>query len=247
MDDRIEILDWDTRHWGVLTGRALLPARDRFQLAAIGADARRRSVELVYLSIPATDLDLANHAAEQPGLRLVDIRLVLSRATDGDVPAGPPVRPARTADVGALQDLAGAAHTNTRFFADPRLAPSKATELYRRWIVQCLDRAEDVAVAELDGRIAGYVTVAVVDAAGRIGLLAVDPSARGKGLGEALVRWAIGRAAARRCDRIVVGTQGGSPVAQRLYQRCGFTTESVDLLYHWWLDGLSTDRPGPTG
>jgi len=247
MPELIERLEWDSAHWGLPTGRALSVASDVAELDAIADEARDRALGLVYLSVPAIDLALAGDAARRPGLTLVDIRLVLSRATAPE-PVSSVVRRASSTDLDALQDLAGAAHTNTRFFADARLDRAKAVELYRRWIAQCLDRVdEDVAVAEVDGHLAGYVTVTATEMTARIGLLAVDPSARGKGIGEALVRWAVGRAAEHGCERIVVGTQGGSPVAQRLYQRCGFTTESVDLLCHWWIDDLSTEQvSGPT-
>jgi ribosomal protein S18 acetylase RimI-like enzyme len=53
-------------------------------------------------------------------------------------------------------------------------------------------------------------------------MLAVDPMARGRGVGEALVRACIERARALGCTRLRLSTQPDMSAAQRLYQRLGF-------------------------
>jgi ribosomal protein S18 acetylase RimI-like enzyme len=45
-------------------------------------------------------------------------------------------------------------------------------------------------------------------------------------------------------QRVSVVTQGRNVAAQKLYQSCGFTTCSVQLWYHWWLEAAS---PGAAG
>lgn len=236
MPDAVQTLDWDTAHWQVPVARVDGVVASVGALHEVGREARAKGVRLLYLSAPADDLTVAQHAASVPGLRMVDIRLVLSRQADESAEWNPLVRWAADADVDALRSLAGGAHTNTRFFHDPDLDHERAADLYRRWIGEQYGRADyDVVVAEVNGDVVGYVTLGAAEGQGRIGLLAVGADARGHGVGESLVRWTVRRAAERGCSRVVVGTQGGSSTAQRLYQRCGFTTESVDLLYHWWL------------
>lgn len=55
-----------------------------------------------------------------------------------------------------------------------------------------------------------------------IRLLAVAPTARGRGIGEALVAESIRRARERGCQRLVLSTRPTMAPAQRLYTRTGF-------------------------
>lgn len=65
-------------------------------------------------------------------------------------------------------------------------------------------------------------------------MLAVDPPARGRGVGEALVRAVLDRAAAAGAVRVVLSTLERMTAAHRLYTRLGFARlPELD----WW--------PGP--
>ncbi|MFF5974324.1 GNAT family N-acetyltransferase [Streptomyces sp. NPDC012769] len=89
-----------------------------------------------------------------------------------------------------------------------------------------------VAVDDAAGTILGGVTF--VPAPGVMGdrarageteirMLAVDHAARGRGVGEALVRACVDRArAVPGCERIVLSTQTGMRTAHRIYDRLGF-------------------------
>jgi ribosomal protein S18 acetylase RimI-like enzyme len=57
---------------------------------------------------------------------------------------------------------------------------------------------------------------------GEFRMLAVDPAARGRGIGEALVRWCIGRSRELGDTRMVLCTQKENSTAHRLYARLGF-------------------------
>jgi ribosomal protein S18 acetylase RimI-like enzyme len=56
-------------------------------------------------------------------------------------------------------------------------------------------------------------------------MLAVDPAAQGRGVGEAIVADLLERTRARGLARLVCSTQRGMQAAHRLYERCGFTRE----------------------
>lgn len=92
----------------------------------------------------------------------------------------------------------------------------------------------EVFVAVADGRVLGGVTF--VPAGGpmadiaraqeaEIRMLAVSPAARGRGIGEALVRACMERARAvdGGCVRVVLSTQRSMHTAHRIYERLGFT------------------------
>jgi ribosomal protein S18 acetylase RimI-like enzyme len=53
-------------------------------------------------------------------------------------------------------------------------------------------------------------------------MLAVEPSAQGRGVGEALVRACLARAAELDCRAVVICTRDFATPAQRLYARLGF-------------------------
>ncbi|MEU2545272.1 GNAT family N-acetyltransferase [Streptomyces roseolus] len=92
--------------------------------------------------------------------------------------------------------------------------------------------AEVLVAADDDGTILGAVTFTAgggewADIAGpgeaEFRLLAVARPARGRGVGEALVRACVDRARALDgCVRLVLSTQDGMTTAHRIYRRLGF-------------------------
>jgi GNAT superfamily N-acetyltransferase len=115
---------------------------------------------------------------------------------------------------------------------------------YEAEILDVAGRAGDteIIVAESDGAIVGAVTL-VVDRASpwhewtaadevQFRLLAVDPDARGQGVGEALVRECIARAGDRT---VLIHTTQWMQAAQRLYARLGFVARpDRNVPYEVW-------------
>jgi ribosomal protein S18 acetylase RimI-like enzyme len=106
-------------------------------------------------------------------------------------------------------------------------------ELYERELRDVAGRAEtsEVLVARVAGRIVGCVTFVDGEAplsqvddpgAATIRMLGVDTEARGRGIGEALVRACIDRARAAGRLRVRLDTRTSMKSAQRLYERLGF-------------------------
>ena len=103
------------------------------------------------------------------------------------------------------------------------LAPERALEVFRR-----LDRNPDcvVAVAEVDGRIAGAATLLIEHkfinqggAAGHIEDVAVAPAQQGRGIGRALIRYLLGRAEAAGCYKTILDC---ADEVIPFYERLGF-------------------------
>jgi ribosomal protein S18 acetylase RimI-like enzyme len=107
-------------------------------------------------------------------------------------------------------------------------------------------RGADVLVAVVDGRLVGAVTY-VGDSSSewsewtetgeaQFRLLAVDPAARGRGAGAALLRACTERAAAAG-STIVIHTTPWMQIAQGMYERSGFVRRSDrDVPYEEWKD-----------
>ena len=103
------------------------------------------------------------------------------------------------------------------------LAPERALEVFRR-----LDRNPDcvVAVAEVDGRIAGAATLLIEHkfinrggVAGHIEDVAVAAGQQGRGIGSALVRYLLARAEAAGCYKTTLDC---ADEVMPFYRRLGF-------------------------
>jgi dTDP-4-amino-4,6-dideoxy-D-galactose acyltransferase len=125
----------------------------------------------------------------------------------------------------------------SRFYFDPRVPPEQTSELYTTWIERSVLEgfADHVLVAERDGRACAYITgKREPTGQGSIGLVGVGKDARGRGVGIALVHALLRLFAARGVTSVTVVTQGRNIMAQRVYQRCGFLSQSVRLWFHKW-------------
>ncbi|MDI1459792.1 N-acetyltransferase [Catellatospora sp. KI3] len=137
------------------------------------------------------------------------------------------VRAAVEADLDEIGELSVAAYRG-----DGQTREGHPYELHLRDVAA---RAEHgtvlVAVDEPTGRVLGSVafTLAGTPLAdlsrpgeAEFRMLAVAPSAQGRGVGEALVRACLDRAAAAGCAAVVICVRDFALAAQRLYQRLGF-------------------------
>lgn len=104
----------------------------------------------------------------------------------------------------------------------------------------------DVLVAEVDGTVAGWVTLRAglpVPAHGhvrRIEGLAVDPALGRRGVGKALVRAAVDKAEREGAAKVTLRVLGPNTAARRLSAACGFAVEGV-LVGEFRIDGRSVD------
>ncbi|MEV6049547.1 GNAT family N-acetyltransferase [Streptomyces sp. NPDC052107] len=105
---------------------------------------------------------------------------------------------------------------------------------------------EDYLVAEVDGRVVGYVRIGrptplasnthVLQIQG----LAVAEEARGRGLGRALIRAAVEEARGRGARRLTLRVLGHNAPARALYESEGFAVEGVQP-EEFLLDGAYVD------
>ncbi|MDH6548821.1 ribosomal protein S18 acetylase RimI-like enzyme [Streptomyces sp. SAI-117] len=138
------------------------------------------------------------------------------------------IRPAEPTDYDPLGDITARAYLN-----DGLLAFGDEDDWYFHELKNVAKRAQssEVLVATGNGRILGGVTyvpsggpLAELARPGEaeIRMLAVAHEARGQGVGQALVRACVDRAAASGAD-LVLCTQPTMHTAHRLYERLGFT------------------------
>ncbi len=77
-------------------------------------------------------------------------------------------------------------------------------------------------VAEVDGRVAGFVIARIVAQQGEIVNIAIDPAHHGSGLGGRLLDAAIGASVAAQCEAVWLEVRVTNEPAKRLYISRGF-------------------------
>ena len=120
--------------------------------------------------------------------------------------------------------------------ADPAVPPEKARELFALWLKRSVrhEIADVVFVAAVEGRPVSYISGSLTNGLGSIGLVGVHEEARKRGIGLAMVRHLLEWFRQRGAAKITVVTQGRNSGSQRVYQRCGFVTQSVRVWFHRW-------------
>lgn len=91
------------------------------------------------------------------------------------------------------------------------------------------DPSNALMVAEVDGHVIGAFQLTIIQyvayRGGRVAQIEnviVEPGARGRGVGEAMMRWAIDEARRRGCLRVQLTTNKARKRAHRFYERLGF-------------------------
>lgn len=238
MSDLCTLLKWDSEHWGFPVARinANKFTEDSAREAIGWCEANK--VRCLYFAADGSCCETLDQAWRN-SFRFVDVRIDLDRKVAGiAVPAGQVIRcrQARPGDVAVLGELARAAHEDTRFFKDGMFDRTKAAELYAMWIWRDM-REHEVFVAHTDEseQALGYLTASISSSnEGRIGLVAVCPAARGRGIGCHLVQHALERLESCSIKTVRVATQGTNVPALRLYERCGFKVADVKVWFHRW-------------
>lgn len=137
------------------------------------------------------------------------------------------IRPAEEADLPAIGALTVEAYRVDGFL--------EGTEDYADHLADAPTRfrdAELLVAVDDSGTVLGSVTVvlpgtpfAEISRPGELEfrMLAVSPEARGRGVGEALVRAVMDRARAAGAGQVVLSSSAKMRAAHRLYERLGFT------------------------
>jgi ribosomal protein S18 acetylase RimI-like enzyme len=241
-------LDWDTTHFGKKMGAlvftssdiSLTPATLAQHLRRVLAEAADDGYAHVILRAPADRLTLAR-AAEQAGLRLVDVSLDLDIALSGrhhSTAIGPNVRPATPGDLEVLRSIAEGAFELSRFAADPFFSREQVADFYRQWVTNLCDGlAKQVLVAEASDEVVGFTSCALQDeSSGRIPLIATSEFHRRQGIGRVLIDESLRWFAAAGIKNVRVKTQAANYPALGMYHRMGFIVAATELTFSATLD-----------
>jgi ribosomal protein S18 acetylase RimI-like enzyme len=251
-------LEWETNFFGARmgalvavggdAGAGVLGTLERGSLSA-QADALAhelrgalREAELdgyrhLTFRVAAEDLP-AIWAAGRAGLRLMDVALDLGydfRQTPVQSPHAEDrvLRVGVTADIPALHAMTTGAFTLTRFGVDPFFTQSQVDSFYATWATNLFSGLADVVlVAEVEGRLAGFVSCKLNHSCeGRIPLVATSTEFQRRGIARDLVAAALAWFGDAGCRVAYVKTQAANYPAVTLYERAGFTVRQSELTF----------------
>lgn len=239
----IEYLEWDSAHFGRRIARATRNQVDMDSCKVLLNACREEAIDCLYFLADASD-HTSIAALQANGFDFVDIRLTMA-AHAQESPAidqkdGIRIRLGQERDLEPLLPVAGASYGISRFYVDRRFGHDNATRMFQIWLEKAFaDKAgAAVVVAEQSGSAVGFVVCHLhkPPGEGNIGLVGVAESARGMGCAAGMIEFAARWFAGQGVTRLNVVTQGRNIPAQRLYQRSGFVTRSVELWFHKWFD-----------
>ena len=124
----------------------------------------------------------------------------------------------------------------SRFKIDTKFSQLDYERLYEKWILNSLNReiAKEIIFYEIDGEIAGLVTLGAKNEIGDIGIIAVNKKHRGLGIAGKMMSCAENWFFENDYSNIQVVTQGNNLPAKSLYESCNFNLKQENYFYHIW-------------
>lgn len=235
-----QYLPWDAEIFGRRIARVTQTRLNIEEMNQILAWCAANAIDCLYFLAESNDPDTVK-LVERHGFNLVDVRITFERQLAEVAALGNPILPhnirlSTPADIPFLKPIAKVSYRNARFYYDAHFPTAQCDAMHEAWIENsCRGYAAAVLVADCENRPVGYITCHLPEPlTGNIGLVGVSSAAQGRGLGKILVAAALQWFAAQGVNSVTVVTQGRNLKAQRLYQKCGFLTNAVQLFYHRW-------------
>jgi GNAT superfamily N-acetyltransferase len=244
----------DEARFGIRVARA--PALTSTILPAALGFCREQDVRLLIARVHRTDRATLQ-ALRSAGFIQMDALMCWSADLQrvDPAPAEPPVcvRSHRSGEADAVRTVALRAFRGYlgHYHADARLDPAACDALYADWAYRSCGAAslDHMLVAEVEGRIAGFGSVRLVDSDEAIAVLGgVDPAFRESGVFSALVNGRLSWCKTQGAARIYSTTLATNTASQRAYIKAGLRPSHPAFTFHKWFDEAERDpRSDPNG
>lgn len=249
-------LDFDTRHFGYEMGRIepFWVAESAGEISALllleqaVADLVDQGVENIYIRVGSFAMETLR-AATALGFYIVDTvveyQFDFSKKRIPEKNYDLEMGMATAADEAQLLDLTRRTFDGYlgRFHSDPHFMKDRATEMYVLWMKNSLSGklADDVLVAKIDGKVAGFLTLNLQkNLTERFGLrhaegvlAGVAPFAQGKGVYRSVIHESLFWFS-ERSDKVKVVTQVNNHAVQNAWTSLGFRLFNSYYTLHYW-------------
>ena len=241
MTDPCQFLPWDSDFFELRIARANGNHLTDGSVNNIMGWCEQNRIDCLYFLANPQDIQTIK-LAEDHRFHLVDIRVTQAwknnmALTKSDTVGNVVIRSFIPEDMPYIRQIASKIFVFTRFYSDPCFRREKIEQFYDVWIKNsCEGYADQVLVAQIDHLPVGFVTCHHKPQIneGEIGLIGVNETSRGQGIGKALVNAALGWFLAHGVEMVTIVTQGTNIPGLTVCQRVGFCTSSVQLWYHKW-------------
>ncbi len=230
-------LDWDSQFFNYKV--ALLDAKkihSAIEMESCLNELKKMHYKLAYSFIPSQNKEL-NEIAKQHGGSLVDTKTTFAiSSVKGEEASKNIVSFLPDQPVKDVLDLAIESGIYSRFSKDKNFKNKEFERLYTEWITKSVNRqiADEVLVYKENNKILGLVTLKAEGINGQIGLIAVSPASRGKGIGMELMKASHNWYLSKKLPTASVVTQGENTLACKLYEKCGYHISDTKNIYHFW-------------
>lgn len=235
------ILKFDSKLFGYTVARLGSDVTEGYLPKAL-AELTKRNVKLVYWFVSPEDIEKNRWARANGGTRADEkieyvMEDTLYQKKTVRFPSGIQVYNKSRPDPEVLS-LALQSGIYSRFATDRHFKHDEYKKLYTTWITKAASAKRGLGVVTFtdeNGRVRGMVTLETDGDIGRIGLLAVDESYRGRSIGRTLMEAARASFRKRRLRAVYVATQKKNIVARKFYEALGYKKVKTENVYHFWL------------
>ena len=238
----IKILDWDSQFFGFKVASFSPENLSENEFKQSIKKMKLNGITLVYGFVNVDDQRI-EQIFKQCGGYLVSTNITFQRLIDDSKQKFKVTQNIKITEykdrtpTSSMYELSIQSGIYSRFKIDPKIKLNKFYELYKRWILNSVNKkiADVVYVARQHDDIVGMITLNKNGEMGEIGLIAVSPHVRGMGVGKALIQTSLLRFRREGCKFIQVVTQKNNVSAVRLYKHSGFHIKDMTAIYHLWL------------
>lgn len=232
-----EYLPWDSAFFGFNVARVVINSEDPDNYRQTLKILNEQHVRLAYILV-VPDNNYMNTMVIESGGQLVDKKITFCKTSASHKGFRNDIMEySGNGEDKELSELALQAGLYSRFRIDGNFRDGEYERLYKKWLENSLNGkvANKVIIARTQEHISGLITLGSSGNHADIGLLAVNRSYAGMGIGTELVYYADNEAHAEKFSKIKVVTQLDNERACVLYKKCGFAIESLINIYHLWL------------
>jgi dTDP-4-amino-4,6-dideoxy-D-galactose acyltransferase len=229
-------LNWDTNFFGYEVAQVIFDQFGDNFLENLLRDIKFKNIRLTYFFASPLDLKLNEHIEKIGGI-LVDQKTVYAKTTHAHVAFSNHITEyGEVTPSERLVELGLQAGIFSRFNTDKNFNNHEFERLYKEWLVNSVNKkiAFKTLISLSGSEITGLTTMGKKDNYADIGLVAVDQSYRGKGIGTDLIKFADNIAFELKFETIKVVTQLQNRGACRLYEKCNFKIDRITNVYHYW-------------
>lgn len=244
-DMSLKFNPWDSEFFGIKAADIKVPEYLNAK-PGLFRNSLRRSLEeswsrkygYLVLTIKGRPDPSVEKVLEEEGFSLCDVSVDLSRESPERLTQSPPrhdIKIAVPQDVLLLRDIVRSSFTRSRLYSIPGISRQRVNEYHMKWVRNLVSGDNSyAAISSNTGKTEGFVAFSLEPESrcGRIVLIAVDPSARGKGVGSSLMGIFFSYCRRYGIEDLFVKTQKDNEGAVRFYRRHGFTIFEEQYKYH---------------